>query len=112
MIGKIKYRSSNNNIEIIIWNHNSAITVGSNVFVVKPISQIKCLVKGKGGINVTQPAVIGHYSCGIGELDLVDRIMCDYCPMIHFKKCYWPLLMNDLQTLVLSIVDTYTISLQ
>ena len=94
--GAVDYRSSPDNIEIVRWTDNSVVTVGSNSYGVEPLVHAKRWVKGKGRINVQQTSVIGHYNRGMGGVDLVDRALPDFRPVIHGKKWYWPLLVNAL----------------
>ena len=94
--GHHNHRSSTDNIEIVRWNDNSVVTVGSNAYGLMPLGQVKRWKKGKGQISVEQPAVIRHYNKGMGGVDLVDRALSDFRPSIHGKKWYWPLLVNGL----------------
>ena len=57
---------------------------------------MKRWVKGKGRINIPQPAVIGAYNRGMGDVDLMDRALSNLRPVIHGKKWYWPLVANAL----------------
>ena len=90
------HRSSADSIEIVRWNDNSVVTLGSNAYGLMPLGQAKRWKKGKGQVSVEQPAVIGHYNRGMGGVDLVDRALSDFRPSIHGKKWYWPLVVNAL----------------
>ena len=94
--GAVDDWSSPDNIEIVRWNDNSVVMVGSNSYGVEPLVHPKRWVKGKGRINVQQPSVIGHYNCVMGGVDLVDRALSNFRSVIHGKKWYWPLLVNAL----------------
>ena len=61
------YRSDGK-IEIVWWNDNSVVTLGSNTYSVKPVGTIKRWVKGIGKSNMNQPAVIAAYSQGWEDL--------------------------------------------
>ena len=93
--GDFDYRSSGP-IQIVRWNDNAVVTIASNAYGVQPVSQVKRWVKGKGRQNVQQPAIIGAYNGGMGGVDLLDRALSDYRPVIHGKKWYWPLIVNAL----------------
>ena len=93
--GTFDYRSSKN-IEIVRWNDNSVVTIGSNALGVNPVGQVRRWLKGKGKTNVEQPAVVGAYNRGMGGVDLMDRALSDFRPAIHGKKWYWPLVVNAL----------------
>lgn len=51
-------------IEIVRWNDNSVVTLGSNAYGVEPLGNAKRWVKGKGRQNITQPAVVAAYNHG------------------------------------------------
>ena len=104
------HRSSADNIEIVRWNDNSVVTVGSNAYGLLPLGQVKRWKKGQGNINVEQPAVIAHYNHGMGGVDLVDRALSDYRPSIHGKKWYWPLVVNALNVAFVYCWRLYHIS--
>ena len=54
--------SSDGNIEIIRWNDNSVVTIGSNAYGAKPIRSAKRWIKGKGIQKIQQPTVITAYN--------------------------------------------------
>ena len=94
------HRSSANNIEIVRWNHNPVVTVGSNAYGLLPLGQVKRRKKGQGNINVEQPAIIAHYNWCMGGVDLVDRV-----PMV---KNWTGHLLETLRTSDLYIAGTFT----
>lgn len=53
------YRLSSDQIEIVQWNDKLTVTVGSNAYEGQPMFKIKRWVKGKGRIDVKQPAIVG-----------------------------------------------------
>ena len=91
--GSFDFRSDGN-IEIVRWNDNSVVTIGSNAYGVQPIGSAKRWIKGKGKQNIQQPAVIAAYSRGMGGVDLLDRALSDLRPVIRGKKWYRPLVIN------------------
>ena len=74
--------------EIVRWNDNFIVTIGSNAYGVQPIGSAKRWIKGKGKQNIQQPFVIAAYNRGIGGVDLLDHALSDLRPVIHGKKWY------------------------
>ena len=66
--------------------------------------------KGKGHVNVDQPAVIAHYNDGMGGVDFMDGALSDYRPSIHGKKWYWPLVVNTLSVALVYCWRLYRVS--
>ena len=91
--GSFDFRSDGN-IEIVRWNDNSVVTIGSNAYGVQPIGSAKRWIKGKGKQNIQQPAVIAVYNREMGGVDLLDRTLSDLRPVIRGKKWYGPLVIN------------------
>ena len=67
----INYRSDGE-IEIVRWNDNSVVIIGSNAYSVEPARTVKGWVKGIRKSNVNQPAVIAAYNQGMGGVDLLN----------------------------------------
>ena len=67
------HRSSADNIEIVRWNDNSVVTVGSNAYGLLPLGQVKRWKKGQGNINVDSPPLLPTTNRSMGGVDLVDR---------------------------------------
>ena len=59
--GSFDFRNDGN-IEIVRWNSNFVVTIGSNVYGAQPIGSAKRWIKGKGKRNIQQPAVIAAYN--------------------------------------------------
>ena len=78
--GSFDFRNDDN-IEIVIWNDNSVVTVGSNVYGVQPIRSAKSWIKGKRKQNIMQPAVIAAFNQGIGGFDLLYHVLSDLRPV-------------------------------
>ena len=91
--GSYDFRSASN-LEIVRWNDNSVVTIGSNAYGVEPVGNAKRWIRGKGRGNITEPAVIAAYNRGMGGVDLLDRALSDLRPVIRGKKWYWPLIIN------------------
>ena len=58
--------------EIVKWNDNSVVTLGSNAYRMKSIGTAKRWVKRKGRQNIKQLAVIAAFNKGIGGVDMLD----------------------------------------
>ena len=95
--GTIDFRSSRDGIELIRWNDNSVVTIGSNTLSVEPIYQCKRWKSGAGQGKVSQPAAIKEYNDGMGGVDLVECVICkkicrNVCMKcknsVHVKFCF------------------------
>ena len=75
-------------IEIVQWNDNSVVTLGSNVDNVEPVGTAQRWVKSIEKSNVNQPAVISVYNQGMGGVDLLNHALSDLRPVIQGKKWY------------------------
>ena len=89
---------SDKNIEIVRWNDNSVVTIGSNAYGVQPIGSAKRWIKLKEKQSIQQSAVIAAYNRGIRGVDQLDRALSDLRPVIRGKKWYWPLAINAIRT--------------
>ena len=85
---------STSNLEIVRWNDNSVVTNGSDAYGVELVRNVKRWIRGEGRGNITQPAVIAAYNCGMAGVDLLDCALSDLRPVFRGKKWYWPLIMN------------------
>ena len=93
--GSYDFRSDSNG-EIVRWNDNSVVAIGSNAYGVQPIGSAKRWMKGKGKQNIQQPAVIAAYNQGMNGVDLLDHALPNLRPVICGKKWYWPLVINTI----------------
>ena len=89
---------SDKNIEIVRWNDNSVVTVGSNAYGVQLIGSAKRWIKLKEKQSIQQSAVIAAYNRGIRGVDQLDCALSDLRPVIRGKKWYWPLAINAIRT--------------
>ena len=76
----------NGEIFVCKWHDNSIVNIASNHFTHEPVYRIKRRVRGQGTIEVTQPNIIRSYNKGMGGVDLMDRLLGSYRPMIRAKK--------------------------
>ena len=94
--GEYQYFTSGNQIELIRWNGNNVVTIGSNAVSFEPVGTVKQWKRGKGSVNVSQPHAIKAYNKCMGGVDLVDRTLSDLRPSFNGKKWYWSLIINAL----------------
>ena len=59
------------NILLVRWNDNSVVTLCSSVISVHRMRNVKCWVRGKGQVNLFQPAMVGLYNSGMGSIDML-----------------------------------------
>ena len=81
--GFYDYRWSGN-ISLERWNDNTVVILCSNAIGVHPIRKVKCWVRGKGQVNVSEPAMVGNYNSEMGGIDL-DRALSQYRPKFWGK---------------------------
>ena len=75
-------------IEIVRWNDNSVVTLGSNAYIVEPVGTIKRWVKDIGESNANQ-------TIPIDLLGLLDHGLFDLRSVIQDKKWYWTLVIIE-----------------
>ena len=92
--GEYQYFTSGDQIELIRWNDNNVVTIGSNAVSVVPVGNVKRRKRRKGSVNVSQPHAIKAYNKCIGDVD--DRALSDLRPNFNGKKWYWSLIINAL----------------
>ena len=85
------------------------MNIASNHFTHEPVHRIKRRVRAQGTIEVTQPNIIRLYNKGIGEVDLMDRLLGSYRPMIRAKKWWWPLMTNLLNISIVAARKFYCV---
>ena len=70
------------------WNDNSIFNIASNFTSHIPTETVKRRMKKKTDARVTQPKLIKQYNLGMGGVDVMDRLLGTYRPMIRGKKWY------------------------
>ena len=85
--GSCDYRC-NGEIFVCKWHDcdKSIVNIASNHFTHEPVHCIKRRVRGQGTIEVTQPNIIRLYNKGMGGVNLMDRLLGSYRPMIRAKN--------------------------
>ena len=86
--GEYQYFTSRDQIELIQWNNNNVVTIGSNAVSVEPVENVKQWKRGKGSVNVLQPHAIKACKKCMGGIDLVDHALSDLRPKFNGKKWY------------------------
>lgn len=77
------------------WKDNQCVTIATNFGTVDPVGRAKrWSVSHRAFVDVPQPAIFARYNQHMGGVDLLDRFMSDYRPMIRSKKWWWPLFNN------------------
>ena len=56
--GQSQYFTSDDQIELIQWNDNNVVIIGSNAVSVELVGNVKRWKQGKGSVNVSQPHAI------------------------------------------------------
>ena len=84
------------------WNDNFIVNIVSNFASHIPTEIVKRRVKKKAGARVTQPKLIKQYNLGMGGVDVMDRLLGTYWPMIQGKKWHWPLVINAINVSVVA----------
>jgi len=96
------YYCTDGKVFVAKWHDNSTVTMASNWETHSPLHKVSRRVKG-GKKEVTQPHLINSYNKGMGGVDLMDRLLESYPPVIRGKKWYWPLFINLLNVSVVAV---------
>ena len=65
--GEYQYFASGDRIELIRWNDNNVVTIGSNALSVEQVGNVKRCKRGKGSVNVSQPHAIKKHTTNVWE---------------------------------------------
>lgn len=88
-------------VHVTKWHDNSIVHVASTQFFHEPLKETRRW--GKTGLNtVPQPYSIHKYNQGMGGVDLFDRLLSSYRPIIRSKKWWWPLFSHCLNASVIA----------
>ena len=70
------YWEQNSGVEMLIWNNNGAVTVGSNCNSIQSLSKARRWSKeAKDYNNVPSPAMIGYCNSSMGGTDQRDQLL-------------------------------------
>ena len=72
-------------VYIVKWHDNSVVTIASNWESHTSVHKVRCQVKGAVK-EVSQPNLINSYNKGMGNINLMDRLLEAYHPTICGKK--------------------------
>ena len=85
------YREEGSGVELVVWNDNGAVNIGSNCFSIEPIDGAKRWSQAeKKFVTVPRPHMIALYNHSMGGTDQMDQQLSTYRPFIRNKKWYWP----------------------
>jgi len=76
--------------------------MASNYLTHEPVQTAVRRVKGNSNVMVKQPFIVRQYNASMGGVDLMDRLLSSYRPMIRGKKWWWPLFLNALNVSVVA----------
>jgi hypothetical protein len=86
---------------VVKWYDSSIVSLASNWQNHLPEQRAKRRV-GKEIQQVPQPNLIADYNRGMGGVDLLDRLLSQYRPLIRSKKWWWPLFSNTINITVVA----------
>ena len=78
-------------MELIVWNDNAPVTVGSNFLSIEPVEGARRFSQAKKDyIMVPHPHIVAQYNKCMGGTDQMDQQLSAYRPCIRNRKWYWP----------------------
>ena len=83
--GSFDHRSDGT-VYVAKWNDNAIVGMASNCLTYEPIQNATRRVKGASNTVVQQPYVVKQYNDFMGGVDLFDRLLSSYRPMIRGKN--------------------------
>ena len=87
---------------VLKWADSAVVSLASNYLTDQPMQQTTRHVKGSSNVTVPQPHIVRKYNESMGGVDLLDRLLSSYRPMIRGKKWWWPLFLNALNVSVVA----------
>ena len=87
---------------VLKWTDNAVVSLASNYLTEQPMQQTTRRVKGNSNVSVPQPHIVRRYNESMGGVDLLDRLLSSYRPMICGKKWWWPLFINGLNVSIVA----------
>jgi len=89
------------------WMDNSTVCIASNSLSHEPTHVVRQYVKPNPNLSVVQPHIIHQYNIGMGGVDVMDRLLSSYRPMLRGKKWWWPLFLNVISLSVVAAWKVY-----
>lgn len=80
-------------VHVVKWYDSSIVSVASNFQTHLPVDAARRRI-GKNVEQVPQPMLISAYNRGMGGVDLFDKLLGSYRPIIRGKKWWWPFFTN------------------
>ena len=80
-------------VHVVKWYDSSIVSVASNFQTHLPVDAARRRI-GKNVEQVPQPMLISAYNTGMGGVDLFDKLLGSYRPIIRGKKWWWPFFTN------------------
>lgn len=68
----------------------------------EPMHEVKRWKKNAGQVNVKQPDIVYQYNKSMGGVDLFDRLVSSYRPVLRSQKWWWPLFSQVLNTSIVA----------
>ena len=99
--GSFDFRSDKK-VYIVKWHDNSVVSLASNCLTHEPVQTVNRRVKGNSNVAVTQPHIVKRYNEGMGGVDLMDRLLSSYRPLVRGKKWWWSLFINVINVSVVA----------
>ena len=92
---------------IVKWMDNSTVCIASNSLSHEPTHVVCRYVKPNPNHSVVQPHIIHQYNIGMGGVDVMDRLLSSYRPMLRGKKWWWPLFLNAIKMSLVAAWKVY-----
>ena len=89
------------------WSDNAVVCIGRNHENVAPLRNVRRRVRGAPNQSVPQPQLIRKYNQGMGGVDMMDKLLGSYRPVIRGKKWYFPLFTNIINLSVVAAWRLY-----
>lgn len=103
--GEFDYRCDGK-VFVAKWNDSAVVHVASNCVTHEPLQVAKRRVN-RNVLDVKQPFLVKRYNIGMGGVDLLDRLLGAFRPVIRGKKWWFPLFLNALNMSVVAAWRMY-----
>ena len=92
------YQEEGSGVELIVWNDNGPVTVGSNIASIEPVESARRYSQAKKHfVTVPRPHMITLYNKAMGGTDYMDQQLSTYRPFVRNRKWYWPFFIWSLE---------------
>lgn len=101
--GEHDFRVGDGEVLVVKWNDNKPVCVATNHDTVTPLlRQRRFSQSQKAYVTIPQPNVVHNYNRYMGGVDLLDRCLSNYRPVIRGKKWYFPFFSHCLNVFVVA----------